>query len=90
MRRRAHLLADVHPDRTMSFRGGLVRSTAMVSAEITWFGHASVLIEMDGVRMLTDPVLRHRIGPLVRVVPDPDGVGPVDCVLISHLHADHA
>lgn len=57
---------------------------------ITWLGHATVLIEMDGVRLLTDPVLRHRIGPLVRIVPEPDGVGAVDGVLISHLHADHA
>ena len=57
---------------------------------ITWLGHATVLIEMDELRVLTDPVLRHRIGPLVRAVPDPDAVGPVDCVLISHLHADHA
>ena len=45
---------------------------------ITWLGHATVLIEMDGVRLLTDPVLRHRIGPLVRVVPDPAPVGPAD------------
>jgi L-ascorbate metabolism protein UlaG (beta-lactamase superfamily) len=57
---------------------------------ITWLGHATVLIEMDGVRVLTDPVLRRRIGPLVRVIPVPDAVGTVDCVLISHLHADHA
>ena len=62
----------------------------MVGVEITWLGHASVLIEMDGVRMLTDPVLRHRVGPLVRVVPDPHGISLVDCLLISHLHADHA
>lgn len=56
---------------------------------ITWLGHATVLIEMDGVRVLTDPVLRHRIGPLVRIVPDPGTVELVDCVLLSHLHADH-
>ena len=56
---------------------------------ITWLGHATVLIEMDGIRVLTDPVLRHRIGPLVRIVPDPAAVGVVDGVLISHLHADH-
>lgn len=62
----------------------------MGTAEITWLGHATVLIEMRGVRILTDPVLGHRIGPLVRVVPDPVSVGPVDRVLISHLHADHA
>jgi L-ascorbate metabolism protein UlaG (beta-lactamase superfamily) len=35
----------------------------MAAAEITWLGHATVLIEMDGLRILTDPVLRHRIGP---------------------------
>ena len=56
---------------------------------ITWLGHATVLIEMDGVRLLTDPVLRHRIGPLVRVAPEPAPSGTVDCVLLSHLHADH-
>lgn len=57
---------------------------------ITWLGHATVLIELDGLRVLTDPVLRHRIGPLVRVVPEPEAVSPVDSVLVSHLHADHA
>ena len=57
---------------------------------ITWLGHATVLIEMDGVRVLTDPVLRRRIGPLVRIAPEPEAVGTVDCVLLSHLHADHA
>lgn len=57
---------------------------------ITWLGHATVLIELDGVRVLTDPVLGHRIGPLVRIVPDPMAVGNVDGVLLSHLHADHA
>jgi L-ascorbate metabolism protein UlaG (beta-lactamase superfamily) len=56
---------------------------------ITWLGHATVLIEMDGVRVLTDPVLRHRVGPLVRIAPAPAAIGTVDAVLISHLHADH-
>jgi L-ascorbate metabolism protein UlaG (beta-lactamase superfamily) len=59
---------------------------------ITWLGHATVLVEMSGSRVLTDPVLRNRIGPLVRIAAPvrPDAVGPVDCVLLSHLHADHA
>jgi L-ascorbate metabolism protein UlaG (beta-lactamase superfamily) len=58
---------------------------------LTWLGHASVLIELDGVRLLTDPVLRDRVGPLVRVAPAvaTDGLGRLDAVLISHLHADH-
>jgi L-ascorbate metabolism protein UlaG (beta-lactamase superfamily) len=65
-------------------------AVARAELAITWLGHATVLIEMDGLRILTDPVLRRRIGPLVRVVPPPDALGTVDCVLISHLHADHA
>ena len=60
-------------------------------AAITWLGHASVLLELDGVRLLTDPVLRNRIGPLVRLEAGRwiESLGPVDCVLLSHLHADH-
>jgi L-ascorbate metabolism protein UlaG (beta-lactamase superfamily) len=50
-----------------------------------------VLLELDGARVLTDPVLRKRIGPLVRVAPAVDvaALGAIDCVLLSHLHADH-
>ena len=61
-------------------------------AGIRWLGHATVLLEIDGVRVLTDPVLRGRIGPLVRIAGpvDPRTVPRVDCVLLSHLHADHA
>lgn len=69
-----------------------VPGSAVAAGElaITWLGHATVLIEIDGVRIITDPVLRHRVGPLVRIVRDPSAVDPVDGVLISHLHADHA
>jgi L-ascorbate metabolism protein UlaG (beta-lactamase superfamily) len=56
---------------------------------ITWLGHATVLIEIDGMRILSDPVLRGRIGPLIRIAPRALLDGPVDCVLLSHLHADH-
>jgi L-ascorbate metabolism protein UlaG (beta-lactamase superfamily) len=54
-------------------------------------GHSTVLLELDGVRLLTDPVLRDRAGPLVRIAPPAaaaSGVG-IDAVLLSHLHADH-
>jgi L-ascorbate metabolism protein UlaG (beta-lactamase superfamily) len=62
------------------------------SMAITWVGHATVLLDIDGVRVLTDPVLEGRIGPLTRIAAAPDGVGRggLDAVLISHLHADHA
>jgi L-ascorbate metabolism protein UlaG (beta-lactamase superfamily) len=59
---------------------------------VTYVGHATVLVEIDGVRLLTDPVLRRRVGPLRRHGPLPDrrALADVDAVLISHLHHDHA
>src|SRR5258705_4202988 len=49
------------------------------------------MIELDGVRILTDPVLGRRLGPLRRrgPTPDPAAFGAVDAVLISHGHPDH-
>lgn len=57
----------------------------------TWLGHATVLLDVGGVRLLTDPVLRQRVTFLRRVgagapPPLPDSV---DAVLLSHLHHDH-
>lgn len=57
---------------------------------ITWLGHATALLELDGMRVLTDPVLHRRVGPLRRIAPLPTLEGAVDGVLLSHLHADHA
>ena len=57
---------------------------------ITWIGHSTVLIELDGVRLLTDPLLRKRVLHLRRVVDvDPGVASNLDAVLISHLHYDH-
>jgi L-ascorbate metabolism protein UlaG (beta-lactamase superfamily) len=62
------------------------------SLAVTWAGHATTLIELDGARLLTDPLLRGRVGPLLRTAPPvPPGVTEgLDAVVISHLHADHA
>ncbi|MFL5901788.1 MAG: MBL fold metallo-hydrolase [Solirubrobacterales bacterium] len=62
------------------------------AARVTYVGHATVLIEMEGVRLLTDPVLRRRVGPLRRhgAAPGRQVTEGVDAVLISHLHHDHA
>lgn len=59
---------------------------------ITWLGHSTVLIDLDGVRLLTDPVLRTRFIHLRRVgtATDAAAIGPLDAVLLSHLHHDHA
>ncbi|MBK8295055.1 MAG: MBL fold metallo-hydrolase [Solirubrobacterales bacterium] len=58
---------------------------------LTYVGHATVEIEMDGVRLLTDPVLRKRIVHLRRQVPlphEPFAKAP-DAILLSHQHFDH-
>jgi L-ascorbate metabolism protein UlaG (beta-lactamase superfamily) len=58
---------------------------------VTFLGHASTVVEMDGVRLVTDPVLRRLVGPLYRRVPRPltEPLADPDVLLISHLHLDH-
>jgi L-ascorbate metabolism protein UlaG (beta-lactamase superfamily) len=62
-----------------------------MNATVDWLGHATVRLELDGIRILTDPTVRDRIGPLARrVAPIPHrGLEAIDVVLISHLHHDH-
>ena len=59
--------------------------------DVTFAGHSTVLIELDGTRLLTDPVLRDRVLHLRRHAPPvPAAVTErIDAVLISHLHGDH-
>jgi len=58
---------------------------------IAFLGHATALIELDGVRLLTDPLLRGRVAHLRRQAPPvaSDLFAQPDAVLISHLHHDH-
>ena len=57
---------------------------------VTWLGHSTVLVELDGVRVLTDPVLRRRVVHLRREhVVDPEPLADVDAVVVSHVHFDH-
>lgn len=66
-------------------------SRGAAGTRVTFLGHASMVFEMDGVRLATDPVLRRTVGPLYRRVPQPL-TGPLvdpDVILISHLHLDH-
>jgi L-ascorbate metabolism protein UlaG (beta-lactamase superfamily) len=63
----------------------------------TWLGHSTVLLEIDGVRVLTDPVWGERASPFGftgprRFQPVPvaiDQLPPLDAVIISHDHYDH-
>jgi L-ascorbate metabolism protein UlaG (beta-lactamase superfamily) len=65
--------------------------SAPTGLRITWVGHSTVLIELDGVRLLTDPVLRPRFAHLRRVaeIVDDETLRSLDAVLVSHLHYDH-
>jgi L-ascorbate metabolism protein UlaG (beta-lactamase superfamily) len=57
---------------------------------LTWVGHATVRLEIDGTRLLTDPSLRRRMAHLRRGRRAPPGVTDgLDGVLISHAHLDH-
>ena len=60
------------------------------AARLTWLGHSTVLVELDGARVLTDPVLRRLVGHLQRSSPVAGRtLGRLDLVLVSHVHYDH-
>lgn len=63
-----------------------------MTLDLTWLGHATVVLDLDGTRVLTDPLLRRHIGPLRRrgATPARDQWRDPDVVLLSHLHHDHA
>lgn len=67
------------------------REAAARTAALTYVGHGTVLIETGGARIITDPLLRRYMGPLLRrgPLPAPDVTRGLDAVLISHLHVDH-
>lgn len=66
-------------------------------ARVTWVGHATVLIQIAGLNILTDPLWAERASPLSFAGPKRvsapaislQALPPVDIVLISHDHYDH-
>jgi L-ascorbate metabolism protein UlaG (beta-lactamase superfamily) len=75
--------------RTRSSSGPRRRSSPR--DELTYIGHATVLLRLGGSSILTDPLLGGWLGPLRRHGPKPlpELPGIADLVVISHLHRDH-
>ena len=92
------------PERVESATRHFTNPTRLVSTNastrpstVTWIGHATVLVEMGGVRFLTDPIWSERASPISWAGParqvEPgialDDLPEIDFVLISHNHYDH-
>ena len=64
---------------------------------ITWMGHSTMLIEIDGALVLTDPVFGPRAAPVSWAGPkrfhevpiEPEQLPPLDAIIVSHDHYDH-
>jgi L-ascorbate metabolism protein UlaG (beta-lactamase superfamily) len=73
------------------------RPVSSSGLRITWLGHSTMLLESDGVRVLTDPVFADRASPVsfagprrFHAVPATiEQLPPLDAVLLSHDHYDH-
>jgi N-acyl-phosphatidylethanolamine-hydrolysing phospholipase D len=78
--------------------GAFLRTNARHSVPtVTWIGHSTLLVQMDGVTFLTDPIWSERASPFAfagpkRVVPPGiafDALPPIDFAVVSHSHYDH-
>jgi N-acyl-phosphatidylethanolamine-hydrolysing phospholipase D len=80
---------------------GLIQANAKAGAAmeptVTWIGHATVLVQLGGLNVLTDPIFSNRASPLSFLGParaQKPGLWPhelprIDLVVISHNHYDH-
>jgi N-acyl-phosphatidylethanolamine-hydrolysing phospholipase D len=88
-------IAQVAPD--LAFITANARAGNAMQPALTWIGHASALVQMGGLNVLTDPVFSDRVSPFSFVGPrrhqppalTPANLPAIDLVLISHNHYDH-
>lgn len=84
-------------DQTLPERPLPVPDVANGQLRLTWVNHATVLIQADGLNLLTDPIWSERASPVGFAGPErhhPAGIAledlpPIDVVMISHSHYDH-
>ena len=75
----------------------ILRQPPASGLRITWFGHSSMLLELDGLRILIDPVWEERASPFEWFGPQRffpptmplEHLPELDAILISHDHYDH-
>merc|ERR1712227_281985 len=89
-------------DRTLPIESpdlSLLNTRVEGDIRITWVGHATVILQMEGMSILTDPIFSERCSPIqhspfgykrFRKVPlTVEELPPIDIVIISHDHYDH-
>jgi L-ascorbate metabolism protein UlaG (beta-lactamase superfamily) len=85
------------PPATVQVEPGRFATPPASGLRITWFGHSSMLVEIDGYRILTDPLWSERASPLSWIGPRRfyappaplDELPAIHAVVISHDHYDH-
>jgi L-ascorbate metabolism protein UlaG (beta-lactamase superfamily) len=90
-------VAPQSPPSTVPVEPGRYASPPPSGLRVTWLGHSTMLLEVDGHRFLTDPVWSERVGPVDFTGPkrwfppllDIRDLPPVDAVVLSHDHYDH-
>lgn len=89
--------SPAEPIRTTAVDAALFTTPPASGLRVTWLGHSSYVVEIDGHRILTDPVWSERSSPFPRLGPKRWYAPPIaltdlprlDAVVISHDHYDH-
>jgi len=97
MRQASAVSAPPSPVPTVRVDPQRFRQAPTSGLRVTWLGHSTTLVEIDGARVLLDPVWSHRPTPLPGVGPARwyaplialDSLPAIDAVLVSHDHYDH-
>ena len=93
----AYIRTPIEPVNVQQRRGSEFAEFPASGLRITWLGHSTSMIEIDGVRILTDPVWGKRASPVPFIGPrrfyEPplklSELPDIDAVIISHDHYDH-